>query len=104
MITPLGRDFGLGILVGRGQREVEPAAFAWGAFGPDAAIVLLDDAAAKRQAQAGSAQCAGVGGVALLEAFEDTVEFFGSNAAALIFNGEEDRSGTLGALVEGLRG
>src|SRR5579859_5258912 len=41
---------------GRRQSEEESAAFADGAFCPDAAAVLLDDAAAERQAEAGASE------------------------------------------------
>ena len=50
--------------------------------------MLLDDAAAEREAEAGAAEGAGVGGVALLESVEDSLELFGGDAAALIFNAE----------------
>ena len=60
------------------------------AFGPDAAAVLLDDAAAEREAEAGAAEGAGVGGVALLEALEDAFQFFRGDAAALILDAKAD--------------
>jgi len=43
-----------------GESEQEAAALAGCALGPDAASVLLHNAAAKRQSQAGAAQGAGV--------------------------------------------
>jgi hypothetical protein len=52
--------------------------------------VLLDDAAAERQAEAGATERAGVGGVALLEAVEDLLQFFRSDAAALVLDNETD--------------
>src|ERR1700678_3575357 len=72
----------------RRQREMKPAAFAWRAFGPDAAAVLLNDAAAEGEAKAGAAQSARVRSVALLEALEDALQLLGRDAAALVFHGE----------------
>jgi hypothetical protein len=72
-----------------GQGEVDYGAFAWSAGGPDAASVLLDDAAADGQAQAGAAHGSGVGGVALLEAVKDVFELVGGDSAALVFYFDE---------------
>ena len=68
------------VRLGRGgrEREEESASLADGAFGPDAAAVLLDNAAAEREAQAGAAQGARVRRVALLEALEDVSSFSGA--------------------------
>jgi len=65
---------------------VERCAFAECAGGPDVAAVLGDDAAADGQAEAGAAHDAGVGGVDLLEAFEDLLELVGGDAAALVLD------------------
>src|SRR5208337_4847457 len=73
-----------------GQGEQEAAALAGRAFGPDAAAVLLDDAAAEGQAQAGAAHGAGVGSVSLLEAVEDMFQFLCGDAAALVLDDETD--------------
>lgn len=80
-----------------GEGEEEAAALAGFAFSPDTAAVLFDDAAAEGQAQAGAAQCTGIGGVALLEAVEDAFQFFRSDAAALVFDDEADGTGAGGA-------
>jgi len=50
--------------IGGRQREEEAAALAGSAFRPDASALLLDDATAESQAEAGAAQGASVGGVA----------------------------------------
>ena len=72
---------------GRGrERELKEAALAEGAFRPDAAAMLLDDAAAEGKAEAGASERAGVRGVALLEALEDPLQFFLGDAAALILD------------------
>src|SRR5947208_10830950 len=56
---------------GAGQCEEEAAAAALCAFDPDAAAVLLDDAAAECKAEACAAEGASVACVALVEALED---------------------------------
>ena len=63
---------------------MEGGALAGGAGGPDAASVVGDDAATDGKAQAGAAEGAGVGGVALAEAIEDVLELVFGDAAALI--------------------
>ena len=63
---------------------MEGGALVGGAGGPDASAVLIDDAAADGEAQAGAAEGAGVGGVALLEALEDVFEFVGGDALTLV--------------------
>jgi len=63
---------------------VEGGALAGGAGGPDAASVVGDDAATDGEAEAGAAERAGVGGVALAEAVEDVLELVFGDAAALI--------------------
>ncbi len=68
---------------------MEGGALAGGAGGPDAAAVLVDDAATDGEAEAGAAQGAGVGGVALLEAVEDVFELVGGDAAALVADLDE---------------
>ena len=75
---------------GGGEGEEESAALANGAFGPDASAMLLDDAAAEGEAEAGAAESARIGGVSLLETLEDVLKFFGGDAASLIFDDEAD--------------
>src|ERR1039457_3462416 len=87
-----------------GHSKQEAAALAGRAFGPDAAAVLLDDAAAEGQAQAGAAESAGVGGVTLLEAVEDAIELLGRDALALVLDDEADFACTGGACAGGLSG
>ena len=60
------------------------------ALGPDGAAVLLDDAAADGEAEAGAALLAGIGGLNLLESVEDGVELIGGDAAALVGDFEQD--------------
>jgi len=74
------------------QREVEATAAAYLAFYPDAAAVLDDDAAADGEAEAGAAHGAGVGGVDLLEAFEDHVFFVLGDAAAFVADAQADEA------------
>jgi len=52
------------------------------AFGPDLPTVTVDDLPGDRQAQAGSALLAGIGGIDLVEALEDRVELIRRDAAA----------------------
>src|ERR1700761_4643147 len=68
----------------------EAAASAYFALDPHAAPVLFDDALADSEAEAGAPEGAGVGGVALLEDFEDHVELFLGDAAALVFDDDTD--------------
>ncbi len=78
---------------GAGQHDVEGGADADVALRPDGAAVLLDDAAADGQAEAGAAFLAGVGGFYLLEAVEDAVEFVCGDAAAFVDDLEHDGVG-----------
>ena len=78
---------------GAGEHHVERGAGAEVALSPDGATVLLDDAAADGEAQAGAAFLAGVGGLDLLEAVEDGVELVGGDAAAFVDDLEEDGVG-----------
>src|SRR5712675_472292 len=71
---------------GAGKHDVEGGAEAEVALRPDGAAVLLDDAAADGEAEAGAALLAGVGGLDLLEAVEDAVELVGGDAAAFVDN------------------
>ena len=72
------------------------------ALGPDGAAVLLDDAAADGEAEAGAALLAGVGWLDLLEAIEDGVELIGGDAAAFVDDLEEDGvGGRLGVDADG---
>ena len=64
--------------------------------------MLLDDAAADGEAEAGAALLAGVGGLDLLEAIEDAVELVGGDAAAFVDDFEEDGvGGGLGVDADG---
>ena len=64
--------------------------------------MLLDDAAADGEAEAGAALLAGVGGLDLLEAVEDGVELVGGDAAAFVDDLEEDGvGGGLGVDADG---
>ena len=56
---------------------------------PDASTVLVDDAAADRQAQARAAQRSCVRSVALLEAVEDVLQLLFGNSATLVTNFEQ---------------
>ena len=78
---------------GAGKHHVERGAGAEVALRPDGAAVLLDDAAADGEAEAGAALLAGVGGFDLLEAVEDGVELVGGDAAAFVDDFEEDGVG-----------
>jgi hypothetical protein len=60
------------------------------AFGPHSAAVLLDDALADRQAQAGATFDPRIGGIHLLKAIKDRFEFVERNAAALVSDAEAD--------------
>jgi hypothetical protein len=68
----------------------EAAALAGGAFGPDAAAVLLDDAAAERQAQAGAAQGAVSEASPCWKRSKMLLQLFRSDAAALVLDDETD--------------
>ena len=59
------------------QGEVEGRSLIEDAGRPDSASMLLDDAATDGQTEASSAECAGVRGIALLEALEDMFELVG---------------------------
>ncbi len=64
--------------------------------------MLLDDAAADGEAEAGAALLASVGGLDLLEAVEDGVELVGGDAAAFVDDLEEDGvGGGLGVNADG---
>ncbi len=76
-----------------GQHDVEAGADTDVALRPDGAAVLLDDAAADSEAQACAAFLAGVGGLYLLEAVEDAVEFVSGDAAAFVDDLEHDGVG-----------
>src|SRR5271170_1994547 len=78
---------------GAGKHDVEGGSGAEVALSPDGAGVLLNDAAADGEAEAGSAFLACVGGFDLLEAVEDGVELVGGDAAAFVDDFEEDRVG-----------
>ena len=78
---------------GAGKHDVERGAEAEVALCPDGAAVLLDDAAADGETEAGAALLAGVGGLDLLEAVEDGVELVGGDAAAFVDDLEEDGVG-----------
>ncbi len=86
-------DGGVGGANGAGEHNVEGGAGAEVALGPDGAAVLLDDAAADGEAEAGAALLAGVGGLNLLEAVEDGVELFVGDAAAFVGDLEENGVG-----------
>src|SRR5882757_5495189 len=87
------REHDVGCAAGAGKHDVESGAEAEVALGPDGARVLLDDAAADGEAEAGAAFLAGVGGLDLLEAIEDAVELVGGDAAAFVDDFEEDGVG-----------
>jgi len=78
---------------GAGEHDVERGSGAEVALCPDGAAVLLDDGAADGEAEAGSAFLASVGGLDLLEAIEDGVEFVGGDAAAFVADFEQDGIG-----------
>ena len=63
---------------------MDRGALAFNAGGPDAAAVLVDDAATDREAEASAAQVARVRGVALLEAVEDVLELICGDASSLV--------------------
>ena len=68
---------------GDGQFEREGGADADGAFDADFALVLLDDFAAHREADAGAAFAARVGAaLGRVEAVEDVRQLVGGDAAA----------------------
>ena len=97
-----GRKCDVGCAGGAGEHDVDGGAGAEVALRPDGAAVLLDDAAADCEAETGAAFLAGVGGLDLLEAVEDAVEFVGGDAAAFIDDLEEDGvGGGLGVDVDG---
>src|ERR1041384_6230848 len=83
-----GRKRGLS---GQGARDAEPerGARALFALDTDAAVVLLDDGLADRQAEAGAALLARVGGVHLAEALEDDAAVRDRDAAAAIDDAED---------------
>ena len=60
------------------------------ALGPDPPAVLLDEAAADGQAEAGAALLAGVRRVDLLEALEDRLQLVGRDATTLVGDAEQD--------------
>ncbi len=76
--------------IGCWDREQEATALAGRALSPDATAVLLHNAAAQCQAQAGSAESARIGSITLLEAIEDALKLVLRNAATLVFNDEAD--------------
>ena len=100
-----GKDCADGHVGGAGgarEHDVEGGSGYEIALGPDGAAVLLDDAAADGEAEAGAALLARVGGLDLLEAIEDGVEFVGGDAAALVDDLEEDGvAGGLGVDADG---
>src|ERR1700720_521206 len=67
-----------------GQGEVEGSALALDAGGPDAAAMLIDDAATDGKPQARSAHGTRVRGITLLEAIEDVLELVCGDTAALV--------------------
>src|ERR1039458_8587769 len=71
------------------EREAEAAALPWGAVGPEAPAVALDDAAGDGQAETAAALLAGVGDVDLVEALEDRVELVGRYAPTAVGDGEQ---------------
>ena len=82
---------GLSGELGARQIEDEAAAAGGGSFGPDASAVAFDDRPTDRQAQAGAALLARVGGVDLREALEDHVQLVDRYAAAFVEHAELDR-------------
>ena len=87
-----GRD-GVGGAGDAGEHDVEGGPRAEIALRPDGTTVLLDDAAADGQTEAGATFLTCVGGLYLVEAIEDGVEHVGRNAAAFVGDFEEDGVG-----------
>ena len=87
------REHNVGGAAGAGKHDVKGGPEAKVALGPDGAAVLLDDAAADGEAEAGATFLAGVGWLDLLEAVEDAVELVGGDAAAFVDDFEKDRVG-----------
>ena len=80
----------------RREGERERGALARLALGPDPPAVLLDEAAADGEAEAGAALLARVGGVDLLEALEDRLQLIGRDAATFVGDAEQDVAVVLG--------
>ena len=68
---------------------MEGGALVGSAGGPDAASVVVDDAATYREAETGAALGSGVGGVALVEAVEDVLDLVSGDAGALVADFDE---------------
>ena len=69
---------------GAGKHDEERGSETKVALSPDGAAVLLDDAAADGEAEAGSALLTGVGGLDLLEAVEEILDAAAETIATLI--------------------
>ena len=68
---------------------MEGGALVGSAGGPDAASVVVDDAATYCEAETRAALGSGVGGVALVEAVEDVLDLVGGDAGALVADFDE---------------
>ena len=73
-----------------GTGEEECAAFADGAFCPDAAAVFPHNCPADRQPEPRPAHGARIGRIHLLEALKDQIQFLRRDAAAMVFYFEDD--------------
>jgi len=68
------------------QGEVEGTALNQSTLNPNTTPLLLHDTMANRQAQTSALIVARVGGINLLKAFKDCLEFISGDASPLIFN------------------
>src|ERR1035441_6688007 len=70
------------------KSKAEAGAVPGSALGPDAAAVLLHNAAAEREPQTGAAERARVGSIPLLESVEDVFQLLSSDAPPPVFDAE----------------
>src|SRR5262249_38270492 len=79
---------------------MEGAALVGDAVEPDAAAVGLDEAAADREADSGSAGATGHRAVDAIEAIEDALGVLGRDADAVIADAEGDRAAVGGGVED----
>src|SRR5450756_2174577 len=86
-------EYGIGGANDTGQHDVKGGAGAEVALCPDGTTMLLHDAATDGEAETGAPLLAGIGGLYLLKAIEDSVELVGGDTASLVRHLEEDGVG-----------
>ena len=69
-----------------GNGKKEGTAFPYGTFGPNFAVVLLDDLLTDGQAQASASPLAGIGGIDLLKSLKNSGNFIAGNTSTLVLH------------------